>query len=294
MSSSSDDHVGGSKCEQRSDQDGKDGTIPNTAPALSEQPLQELGGQLCKAASNGNIDCARTVIERGADVNAQRGVSSKTPLAAACLAGHEQMVKFLLSCSGVDVNLDDRYACTPLFRAVMGNHLTIVKLLLSIDDVDPNKRSCYGGQTPLIFAVENNDTGMVEALLRRGVDVNSIASYGNTALSSALQSKRSARIIVLLVICGAHTLPGLQEYSAGSRERTLIDASLAARDRVLAWLQTRRAQIVEALEVLSPLMPSAVVQLTTEYDAPSRMDAMDALRLVDPAWWSNLIYWRTW
>jgi hypothetical protein len=58
---------------------------------------------------------------------------------------------------------------------------------------------------------------------------------------------------------------------------------------VQVWLVVRRAEVVEHLKALWPLMPSAVLHFVTAYDAPSHMEALDTLRLADTAWWLNLI-----
>jgi hypothetical protein len=290
MSSSSGDRVG-SKRKQR-DEDGKDATALPVARVLSEQRLQELADGLCQAAVEGSIGDAQRLLGQGADVNMQQTqFPHETPLVAACTTDQERMVKFVLSCRGVDVNKSDGADATPLFVAAAFGHVSILKLLLSLDEVDRDQPNEFG-MTPLMTAAGNKHTEAVHMLLRRGINVNMAANNGNTALLMTLIGYSNSSIdcasVVLLVVCGADTALALQEYPLDAPKRALIDAALAARDDVQVWLAARRAEIVESLEALSPLMPSAVLHLTTTYDAPSQMDAVDAMRLADPAWWLNL------
>ena len=76
---------------------------------------------------------------------------TSTPLHAAVTQGHTAIVKLLLDCPNIDVNLRDACYETPLHRAVSLNHTPIVKLLLDCADVDVNARD-PAGLTPFQFA----------------------------------------------------------------------------------------------------------------------------------------------
>ncbi|KAK0439024.1 uncharacterized protein EV420DRAFT_1735703 [Desarmillaria tabescens] len=73
--------------------------------------------------------------------------------------------------------LHEKYPCKELLllTAVQQEDLEIVELLLDQDNVDPNAQSPSSKQTPLLYAVEEQDhTCIVEMLLQSGwVDVNS-------------------------------------------------------------------------------------------------------------------------
>ncbi len=75
-----------------------------------------------------------------------------------------------------------------LLTAVQRGDLGMVKLLLDRDNVDPNVRSPSSQQTPLLYAVEEqNRTPIVEMLLQsRRVDVNSKGRNGWTPLMIAV------------------------------------------------------------------------------------------------------------
>ncbi|KAK0432017.1 hypothetical protein EV421DRAFT_1851153 [Armillaria borealis] len=76
-----------------------------------------------------------------------------------------------------------------LLTAVHRGDLGMVKLLLDRDNVDPNARSPSSKQTPLLYAVEEQDhTHIVEMLLQSGrVDVNSKDRNGWTPLMMAVR-----------------------------------------------------------------------------------------------------------
>ncbi|PBK98331.1 ankyrin [Armillaria gallica] len=86
--------------------------------------------------------------------------------------------------------LHRKYECEEplLLTAVQRGDLAMVKLLLERNSVNPNARSPSSKQTPLLYAVEEQDhTHIVETLLQSGrVDVNSKGRNGWTPLMMAL------------------------------------------------------------------------------------------------------------
>ncbi|PBK85125.1 hypothetical protein ARMGADRAFT_1018166, partial [Armillaria gallica] len=86
--------------------------------------------------------------------------------------------------------LHGKYECEEplLLTAVQQGDLAMVKLLLDRNSVDPNARSPSSKQTPLLYAVEEQDhTRIVETLLQSGrVDVNSKGRNGWTPLMMAV------------------------------------------------------------------------------------------------------------
>ena len=96
------------------------------------------------ASQQGNIDLAKMLIMRGADVN-DKSKYGLTPLHIASIAGHVEVVELLIE-NGANVNGEDASGKTPLDRASMNGHIEIVKLLLSQGaNVDKN----------IIFAARN-------------------------------------------------------------------------------------------------------------------------------------------
>jgi ankyrin repeat protein len=101
----------------------------------------------------GGVECARVLVERGADVDAHgRGWMTGTPLNSAAAGRHADVARLLL----------DRGA-------------------------DPNARQ-GSGWTPVHSAAQNGDPDMVVLLLAHGADPAATNDDGATVLSMAEQS----------------------------------------------------------------------------------------------------------
>ncbi len=91
---------------------------------------EDLNEDLLVAARNGDVESVKSLLAKGADVNAktQYGV---TALSFAAERGHFEVVKTLLE-DGADPNLKDTFegGRTPLGNAAGRGHLRVVKLLL--------------------------------------------------------------------------------------------------------------------------------------------------------------------
>lgn len=68
------------------------------------------------AASNGHIEAARYLLQRGADVNQRYGLPLRCALHDAALHGQLPMVRFLVE-SGADINLRNKHGRTALYYA---------------------------------------------------------------------------------------------------------------------------------------------------------------------------------
>lgn len=155
------------------------GADPNATDEEDWSPLTYSAGQ-------GNVEVAKMLLERGADPDIQC-IDSRTPFSYAAEAGHQQMIQLLLS-HGAHTDTPDRYGRTPLSYAAEAGHESTVTFLLSCGQaIDPDSQSTSGpfpGRTPLSWAAGKGRIKVVEALLKRGVDVNlkrgasSLASQG--------------------------------------------------------------------------------------------------------------------
>ena len=90
-----------------------------------------------------------------------------TPLYAACVHGHVEVVKLLLTCSTLDVNKDGGfYSGSPLWAACenykyshesdRGDGVEVVRLLLAHPDIDVNYKQETFDTNPLIVALTNS------------------------------------------------------------------------------------------------------------------------------------------
>ena len=108
-----------------------------------------------------------------------------TPLFIAAMEGQAEVVELLLAMPGINVNSatsDEKL--TPLFVAVIKRHKDIVRLLLDAPNIDIDARR-HTGATPLFVAAQNNFTGIVEQLVKRGAGANLALNIGTTPLFSA-------------------------------------------------------------------------------------------------------------
>ena len=181
------------------------------------------------AAYDGDIERARLLVERGADVNRRSGFKwltlimtllpgfghdvekakqaldealgeeptpakrgSWTALIWAARKGQTRVVELLLE-HGADANSAIRQTgFTALIEAARRGHTDTVRALLEGGaDVDAMSKS---GQTPLLFAVEEGRTDIARLLLEHGAGVNEADSKGYSALCSRRRRSEERRV----------------------------------------------------------------------------------------------------
>ncbi|XP_067668012.1 serine/threonine-protein phosphatase 6 regulatory ankyrin repeat subunit B-like [Haliotis asinina] len=118
------------------------------------------------------------------DVNSRGGVG-RTPVMAAALGGHRDVVELLVS-RGADVSLVDHDGDNILHVACEGGDRTTVEFVLSLDAVDVNSRD-GGGWTPVMAAARGGHRDVVELLVSRGADVSLVDVYGDNILHVACE-----------------------------------------------------------------------------------------------------------
>ncbi|MEP7336163.1 MAG: ankyrin repeat domain-containing protein [Acidobacteriota bacterium] len=90
---------------------------------------QNLNEELITAARKSNVEAVKTLLAKGADVNAKTEYGA-TPLFFACDRGNVEIVKLLLA-AGADVDARDTfYKSTPTSWAVQRDQAEVVKLLV--------------------------------------------------------------------------------------------------------------------------------------------------------------------
>lgn len=146
---------------------------------------QDSGEQLREAARVGDAKKVQSLLEQGADVDAQSRYGV-TALSFAADRGHEEIVKILLD-KGADVELADTfYQMTPVARALFNGNREIALILLH-HGADPTQA--------LFFGVRENDAALVRAALAQNrIPPDQLRS----ALSQVEQGKTSAEILELL------------------------------------------------------------------------------------------------
>ena len=71
----------------------------------------------------------------------QAGLDGITALSEACLYGHVEIVKLLLDCPDVDINLVDCFDGTALQSAIISGQAEIIEMILERPDLEIDKES---------------------------------------------------------------------------------------------------------------------------------------------------------
>ena len=177
---------------------------------LPEQPTSlQTSHLLVFASQKGSTDCIQYLIglphidlESSCDIVSEfteKKISGATPLWAASLGGHSEVVRILIE-GGANVNHGTTTKSSPLRAASFHNRLEVIEYLISNGaDLDaPN----IAGQSPLMIAALRNHRDSVELLAKRGADINLGSTKGLTPLH-AVCVKGYLDIVKLLIFLGA-------------------------------------------------------------------------------------------
>jgi len=111
----------------------------------------------------------------------------------------EELKKYLRQ--GVDVDILGEYDCTPLHYACREGNVEMLKLLIN-SDADVNKRSNYSTVYPIFDALssfnDKNILSIVKLLINKGVNIDSVDSFGNTFFHYAVE-KENVELIQLFI-----------------------------------------------------------------------------------------------
>jgi ankyrin repeat protein len=152
--------------------------------AKSTEPLH-------RAAVDGDIEQVRSLIAKGADVNAKSGWKNLLPLHVAARYGHKDISEVLIH-NGADVDAETRRRVTPLFYAAFYGHKDVAELLID-KGADVNAKSRMDGATPLYWAAAGGHKGLMDRLLAKGADANAAlfcaAHVGHSDATTLLLAK---------------------------------------------------------------------------------------------------------
>mmetsp|Transcript_22170 Transcript_22170/g.31366 ORF Transcript_22170/g.31366 Transcript_22170/m.31366 type:complete len:252 (-) Transcript_22170:24-779(-) len=157
--------------------------VLDTGKAKVDEADPESGHPpLVLACRYGHLQVAQTLIQHGADAN-KAGYGGLTALHAACRGDHNSIVEWL--CNEVKVALDaeDDAGNTALNEAArMGN----LKCMDTVATAGGNlEHANHAGTTPFMTAVLNCRGAIVDILIKKGVDINTTDTNGNSALHLA-------------------------------------------------------------------------------------------------------------
>jgi ankyrin repeat protein len=137
------------------------------------------------------------LLQSQADVNAQDN-NGYTALMCAVKKGEIKIIKSLLDCKNLNVNIEDNARCTTaLSIAVRKNYYDVTQCLLDFGaDIDWRSAS---GVTLLMSCISyGGDLQLANLLVERGVDVDAQDNNGQTALMYAVTEPNSRVVEVLL------------------------------------------------------------------------------------------------
>ena len=216
----------------------------------SIDPKSRTRTPLVAATCAGRLETARTLVDRGADVNARTSaqtdqitalmpVPGQTALGCAAQQRNVEFIRFLLD-KGADINAASSDGRSPLHLALEQNvtrdmETAVASALLLISrGANVNATIPEVGTTPLDLAVQNRLLEVVRALLDKGANPNK-GTARSTPLTSALGGNRPgadiADIALLLIDRGA-------DVNAGGRRSTTP---------LFLAIQARQVGVVRAL-----------------------------------------------
>ncbi|KAI9871309.1 MAG: hypothetical protein M1830_003043, partial [Pleopsidium flavum] len=186
------------------------------------------GSPLRCAIYTGRLETVRLLIEKGADVNRNSSIScrSESPLRRAVLGGDENIVRFLLE-NGAKVNDQDDAGFTALHVAARAGNDKLLPILVDEFGADLQLRLINGSLGIHSAAIDGAET-CLEFFLDHGLEVDSKNFEGRTPLHFAAEAGQRG-IVQLLLDKGANR--ELAESKTGMTALDFVELHL----RTIEW-----------------------------------------------------------
>jgi uncharacterized protein len=178
------------------------------------------------AADHGDAEMTEMLIVAGANPKAVTRIGLYTPLHIASRGGYAAVAEKLVK-AGANVNAKTTNSgAAPLHLAAASGNAALVTLLID-QGADVNAKETESGQTPLIFAAEENRVDAIRILLKRGADPNLTAKVLDVTTEARLTAAARDRQTRVLASFGTkpNEAPNPNEVQA---------AVLAARELYLS------------------------------------------------------------
>ncbi len=134
------------------------------------------------AASGGNLEIVKMLVEAGADVNAGDN-ENDTPLHISAMDTSKAAISYYLLEHGASVNYEDQFKTTPFHFAAIGGDIALISLML---DKGANVNAANANRiTPLCYAAGRRHPEAVRLLLSKGADINHIKNHGERPVFDA-------------------------------------------------------------------------------------------------------------
>ncbi len=151
------------------------------------------------AAKYGNAEMAAMLIGAGANPEAVTRLGEHTPLHVASTAGHASVVSVLVE-AGADANASTTTGATPLHFAAASGSGEAVEVLLA-RGAEPDAREPQWGQTPLMFAAAADRVDAITALLdggaAPGITAKVVDISARSEMDQAEKRQRKERMVAL-------------------------------------------------------------------------------------------------
>lgn len=159
--------------------------------------------KLAVAVRNGDVELARWLIERGADVNGRDEDGDLILMAAVRFLNEqdEEMVRLL---EEKGAKTDD---ATKFMTAAFLNRTDVIEHMLQ-NGLDPNVKD-RDGDTALSCAAQRGNVETVEVLLKHGTNPNTINQNGYTVLDWAAQCRDAKKQKEIVALLKKHGVKGL-------------------------------------------------------------------------------------
>ena len=139
---------------------------------------------LCCACLSNHIECVKYLIEKGAHVCKDLESKEHLPIFSATIADNPEIIDLLIQ-NGAQINAHSYNKRLPIHTAARYGKLNALKYLVEHGaDIDNNWMVM--GQTPLFFAISNNNLDCVEYLLSKGANIEATDSTKRTPLMYAM------------------------------------------------------------------------------------------------------------
>ncbi|MFQ5639980.1 MAG: ankyrin repeat domain-containing protein [bacterium] len=179
-------------------------------------------------------ETVRLLADAGANINASSTLFKKTMLGWAASGGNADIVKALIE-AGADVNAKDEIGGTALSAAVMAKppRIDIIKILINAG-ADPDI-GLFLDQPFLVWASMVGNVDVIKALIDAGADVNVRNKKGATPLMAAVAA-RQKEAVKLLIDSGADVNarsypPKGKRKRGGKKGQTATDVAKAMGDK---------------------------------------------------------------